>query len=259
MNKLILLIFLWLTAINSFHAQGWERIYGTPKSDEVQKVIRTLDGGFLMCGYTTEPTSAKFDILLVKTDADGRQQWSKIIGRKGVTEQAYTALQNPDGTYLIGGVKNADSTDVSAQAYLLKINNLGDTIWTKTYLSGFCRNAIYDIKRLKNGTGFVAGGSACREGLLFGDDIFLMKTDNLGNPVWQKRFGIAADFEITRSVIETSDGGFIVGGVRGNYNVGDQQSLILKTDVNGNQLWLNTFGVGKPNDCTDLIANTEGG
>ena len=86
-----------------------------------------------------------------------------------------------------------------------------------------------------------------------------MKTDNLGNPVWQKRFGIAADFEITRSVIETSDGGFIVGGVRGNYNVGDQQSLILKTDVNGNQLWLNTFGVGKPNDCTDLIANTEGG
>ena len=114
MNKLIPLIFLWLTAINSFHAQGWERLYGTPKSDEVQKVIRTLDGGFLMCGYTTEPTSAKFDILLVKTDADGRQQWSKIIGRKGVTEQAYTALQNPDGTYLIGGVKNGDSTNVSA-------------------------------------------------------------------------------------------------------------------------------------------------
>jgi Secretion system C-terminal sorting domain len=257
MRKLTFII-LCLFALVSVKAQGWERIYGTSRTDEPQKVISTLDGGFLLSGYTLESNGDKFDALLIKTDAEGRTQWQRTYGKPNQTERIYTAFANTDGTYFVAGTRNTDTTNGDGLAYLLKINALGDTLWSRSYFPNYCTETFWDIKPLRNGSGFILAGSSCN-GTTGRDDILLVKIDNNGNIVFDKRYGDANKYEFPHEVVEASDGGFIMGGVEGLYGLDNQKALVMKTDANGNQLWYKTFGNFKINDCTSLVANTEGG
>jgi uncharacterized repeat protein (TIGR01451 family) len=256
MKKLILNI-LGLLLFVSAQAQGWERIYGTPRTDEPQKVIATLDGGFLLSGHTFESNGNNYDALLIKTDAEGRTQWQRTYGKSNQNERIYTTIANPDGTYLVAGTRT-EVTNSYGLAYLLKINALGDTLWSRSYFPNYCTETFWDIKPLRNGSGFVLAGSICENNIDY-FDILLVKIDNNGNIVFDKRYGNLNKSEYPHEVVEASDGGFIMGGVEGQYALGNQRALVMKTDANGNQLWLKTFGNFKINDCTSLVANTEGG
>jgi uncharacterized repeat protein (TIGR01451 family) len=257
MRKLTFII-LYLFTLVSLKAQGWERIYGTSQTEEPQKVISTLDGGFLLSGYTLESNGVKYDMLLVKTDAEGRTQWQRTYGKANQNERVYTAFANPDGTYFVAGIRNADTTNTDGLAYLLKINALGDTLWSRSYFPNYCTETFWDMKPLRNGSGFIFAGSSCN-GTTGRDDILLVKIDNNGTIVFDKRYGDANKYEFPHEVVEASDGGFIMGGVEGLYGLDNQKALVMKTDANGNQLWYKTFGNFKINDCTSLVANTEGG
>ncbi len=257
---LLVLLSFWLFPLtpNTLSAQSaWERTFGTTRSDEPKALTQTIDGGFLLIGYTTEATTAKHDILLVKTDAEGRQQWTKTIGKPNIFERAYAGVSNPDGTHLIAGVRYTDSLQTDAQAWMLKLSARGDTLWTRSFLPNYCFDGFYDIQRLKDGTGYILTGTACIESGL--DNILLMKTDLNGTVIFQKTFGAANEFDFARRVIETSDGGFVVGGTRGLYGTRNQKSQIFKTDRNGLLLWEKLQGKGDPNDCFALLADTAGG
>ena len=65
-----------------------------------------------------------------------------------------------------------------------------------------------------------------------GYDVYLVKTDNDGNKIWQKTFGGEND-EYGHSVQQTSDGGYIIVGSTETTNAGDDVYLI-KTDAHGN-------------------------
>jgi uncharacterized repeat protein (TIGR01451 family) len=257
MRKLIFIIY-YLFALVSLKAQGWERIYGTSRTDDPQKVISTQDGGFLLIGHTAESSGNKNDALLIKTDAEGRTQWQRTYGKVNQDERIYTAFANPDGTYFVAGTRNADTSKNDGLAYLLKINALGDTLWTRSYFPNFCTETFWDVKPLRNGSGFIFAGSTCNS-TTGRDDILLVKIDNNGTIIFDKRYGDPNKYEFPRQVVETSDGGFIMGGVEGLFNIDDQRALVMKTDANGNQLWYKTFGNFRLNDCTSLVANTEGG
>ena len=257
MRKLLIRTLCFLSLMSA-RAQGWERVYGTARTDEPQKVISTLDGGFLQCGYTLEPNGRKQDMLVVKTDAEGKLQWQRTYGRANFDERLYTALANPDGSYFVAGVRNADTTGTDGLAYLLKINALGDTLWSRSYFPNFCTETFWDIKPLRDASGFILIGTSCNP-TTGRDDVLLVKIDNNGNIRFDKKYGDPNEYEFPHEVIETSDGGFIIGGVRGLYGLSDQRALVMKTDANGNQLWLDILGNYKVNDCTSLVANTEGG
>jgi uncharacterized repeat protein (TIGR01451 family) len=251
---------LWLLSTFSITLaaqSAWERTFGTSRTDEPKALTQTIDGGFLLIGYTTEATTAKHDILLVKTDAEGRQQWTKTIGKPNIFERAYAGISNPDGTYLIAGVRYTDTLQTDAQAWIAKLSPRGDTLWTRSFLPNFCADAFYDVQRLRDGTGYILTGTACVQSGL--DNILLMKTDLNGAVIFQKTFGVLNEFDFARRVIETSDGGFVVGGTRGLYGTGNQKSQIFKTDRNGLLLWEKLQGKGDPNDCYALLADTAGG
>ncbi len=257
-NFWLLSIFLLTASLLPLSAQtSWERLFGTSRTDDAKAMTRAIDGGFLLIGYTTEVSTVKHDAFLVKTDAEGRQQWTKTIGKPNIYERAYGGVTNPDGTYMLIGVRYTDSMETDGQAWMIKLSARGDTLWTRSFLPNFCTDAFYDIQRLKDGTGYIMTGSAC---ILGGqDDILLMKTDLNGTVIWKKTFGIPTDFDFGRRVVETTDGGFVVGGSQGLFGTRKQKVQILKTDRNGNLAWQKTFGKGDPNDCYALVADAEGG
>lgn len=58
----------------------WQKIYGGSSYDKASEVIATFDGGFLIMGSTSSYGQGNYDILLIKTDANGEVQWQKTYG-----------------------------------------------------------------------------------------------------------------------------------------------------------------------------------
>ncbi len=65
-------------------------------------------------------------------------------------------------------------------------------------------------------------------------DMFLWKTDSLGNTQWCRAYGGPKD-DGARSVRQTSDGGYIVAG--SGYVNDSLRAILVKTDSLGNQQW----------------------
>ena len=75
------------------------------------------------------------------------------------------------------------------------------------------------------------------------DDISLIKTDAYGNIQWAKTYDWGTNYnDVAYSVQQTSDGGYIVAGVRSHFVTAARDLLLMKTDANGNVQWAKTYG-----------------
>jgi hypothetical protein len=72
-------------------------------------------------------------------------------------------------------------------------------------------------------------------------DVWLIKTDSMGDTLWTKTFG-GSNGEEGRSVQQTKDGGYIIVGDTYSFGAGDRDVWVLKTNVSGDTLWTRTYG-----------------
>jgi len=71
-----------------------------------------------------------------------------------------------------------------------------------------------------------------------GNDLFLIKTDNLGNIQWQKTYGSAGDEDGLSIVLtESPDFGFVLAGLTTSFGSVSADAYIIKVDVSGVLQW----------------------
>ena len=88
------------------------------------------------------------------------------------------------------------------------------------------------------------------------DDVYLVKTDSLGNEEWSRTYGESFD-DWGHSVRQTSDGGYIITGYSGaypNYNI-----YVIKTDALGNQMWTQIIGDSYRDEGMCIRQTSDGG
>ncbi len=95
----------------------------------------------------------------------------------------------------------------------------------------------YWVEQTTDGGYIVVGMSAS-----FGNgyQVYLIKTDSLGDTLWTKTYGGSGD-EYGYSVQPTADNGYIITGSTGSFGNGDQVHII-KTDSVGDTLWTKNYG-----------------
>ncbi len=231
----------------------WTYSYNGPmsKKDLFYKVIPTIDGGFALCGYTTSVTGISDDLLYMKLNSSGQQQWIKFYGGAG-KERGQDIIQTPDGNYTIVGY----TTSVPAQyydAFMLRADSNGDTLWTQLYGSSSYDDAN-SVKPLPDG-GFIFGGQSSNGANGF--DQFLVRTNSLGTVIWSKKMGSLGTDNL-ECVTLTLDG-FILSGSSTTVTGGDDDGYLVKTDTAGTVLWAKLYGDTTPDDMHRVENTSDGG
>jgi len=113
-----------------------------------------------------------------------------------------------------------------------------DTLWTKTY-GGANNDYAYSVQQTLDG-GYIIVGETWSYGA--GEsDVWLIKTNSLGDTLWSKTFGGTSRDE-GLSVDLTIDGGYIIVGSTFSYGAGNGDVYLIKTDSLGNVSWTRTYG-----------------
>lgn len=126
--------------------------------------------------------------------------------------------------------------------------------WNKTF-GGPDDDRGFSVQQTADGSYIVAGGTESYGA--GGKDVWLIKIDADGNVQWDRTFGGSSD-DVSGSVEQTSDGGYIIAGDTESYGAGDADMWLIKTDSNGNELWKKTFG-GLNRDWSDSVQQTSDG
>ncbi|MEO8149877.1 MAG: hypothetical protein ABI723_19715, partial [Bacteroidia bacterium] len=72
-------------------------------------------------------------------------------------------------------------------------------------------------------------------------DVYLIKTDSIGDTLWTKTFGKGLD-DYGYSVQQTTDSGYIIAGFITSSGVGSWDFYLIRTNANGDTLWTKTYG-----------------
>jgi hypothetical protein len=143
----------------------------------------------------------------VTAQVPGDTLWTKCYGGLGSDKGAEVQLTS-DGGYIITGRTGSFGAG-ARDAYLIKTDANGDTLWTKTY-GGLDWDYAYSVKQTTDGGFIVVGGSKSFSS--GGDyDVYLIKTDANGDTLWTRTYG-GTDIEYGSSVQLTSDGGYVIIG-----------------------------------------------
>jgi hypothetical protein len=220
---------VYLIKTDSLGDTLWTRTYGGSHIDYGYSVQQTLDGGYIIAGYTYSSGAGGINAYLIKTDPLGDTLWTKIIG--GTYAEFGTSIQQtvPDNGFIIVGYTESFSGGWPGDIYLIKTDSLGDTLWTRAY-GGSGIESCFSVQQTKDG-GFIITGltESFGAGLI---DAYLIKTDSTGDTLWTRTFG-GTSSEQGRSVQQTSDGGFIITGVTNSFGAGGLDVYLIKTDENG--------------------------
>jgi len=229
----------------------WTRLYGGTGSEQGYSVQQTQDGGYIITGYAM--INWNYDVYLVKTDAQGDTTWTRTFGGTSV-EQGEDVQQTSDGGYIIAGYTSSYGAG-SMDFYLVKTDASGNQEWSQTY-GGSALDWAFSVQQTQDG-GFIVTGSTQSYGA-GSHDIWLIKTDASGNQEWNRTFG-GSEYDHGNSVLQTSDGGYIIAGVTLSYGAGSYDFWLIKTDASGTEEWNYTFGGTEDDQGNSVQQTVDGG
>ncbi len=225
---------MWVIKLDANGDSLWSKVYGGSEQEYGFSGLQTDGGGYLFLGTTNSYGAGFDDIYLVKTDANGNEQWHKTYGTAAL-ETASQIKPTSDGGYIIAG-----STNGYADGYVVKIDSIGDTLWTKV-MGGVFNDMFLSVQQTNDG-GYILTGHTIPEGAVE-YDVWLVKLDANGNEEWSKKIGGEKKDE-GYSVVQTIDGGYFITGVSESYHQSNEDSdlYMIKTDANGDTVWTAHYG-----------------
>jgi hypothetical protein len=174
--------------------------------------------------------------MLVKTDAEGNEQWTKSYDEG----TAWCFQQTTDGGYILDGYPEQ----------FIRTDSQGNVLWKKTcYNSGFTCAA--SIEQTLDG-GFIVAGSTTYYTQSDQLNGFLMKLDYNGTKEWDVIFRKSENSDL-ESVEQTPDNGFIASGYI------NHRPWLVRVDHDGKELWNRTYDDLQEIGAEDLILTSDGG
>lgn len=262
----------WVVKLDSEGNILWKNTFGFVGGDTGFVVTPSQDGGFLLTGLLDAFASNGQGLLhpggnywMIKINANGQKEWSKHYGGF-FTDTPYGAVQTEDGGFIIVGSSDSYEVDLfhnlgTYDFWIIKISSTGDLIWTKNY-GGNRIDEARAITKSGDGNYIIVGDTRSSDQFVSENkgsaDLWMIKINPEGDLIWEKSYG-GSDYDVARSVLLTSDYGFLISGsTKSNngditQNQGGNDAWIIKTNSQGEMLWQKSVGGSQYDFAYDAI------
>jgi len=182
-----------LVKTDSNGIKEWHQTFGGTgipnKFDMGYSVQQTNDGGYIIAGDTERYFVAKSDFLLIKTDSNGNEEWSRTFGGSAA-DRGRSVKQTNDGGYIIAGWASSFG-EGNPDFWLIKTDSSGNEDWNYTF--GFGEDSGdwgYSVQQTNDG-GYIIAGATMPDGWITtgstasytaeGTDVWLIKINASDN------------------------------------------------------------------------------
>lgn len=179
----------------------WNKTFGGQDWDFAYSLQQTQDGGFVIGGSTYSMGRGGAEGYVIKTDANGIEQWHKTYG--GTFDDEFkSVIQTQDGNYALTGYSKSYYDTDSSNIWIFKLDTNGDSLWCKFYggLKEDFGNQLIEVP--SNNELIVAGGtSSLGSGKL---DAYVFRVSYNGNFINDGTDGTAGNNEEFTSLTLTN-------------------------------------------------------
>ncbi len=219
---------VWILKFDAGGTFQWNKTIGGTNRDDGYSIVQTSDGGYAVAGYTLSFGAGSANMFIVKLDAGGTIQWSRTVGGTS-SDAALSITQSTDGGYVAAGTTTSFGAG-NSDDYVVKLNSSGVLQWTRTVGGTQQEGGYVSITRTSDG-----GYAVTSQTLSFGagaNDLYVFKLDGSGTLLWSRACGGSND-DYGNSIIQSSDGGLIVGGDTRSFGTGATDMYIVKFNSGG--------------------------
>ncbi|MFX0176405.1 MAG: SBBP repeat-containing protein [Candidatus Hodarchaeota archaeon] len=225
-----------LVKYDSSGVQLWNRTWGGSNSDICfETEVDSFDNVYL-AGSSTSFGAGSSDIVLVKFDSSGVQQWNRTWGGNNYDWNEGVAVDSSDNVYLAGETNSfgAGSTDMA----LIKYDSSGVQQWNHTW--GGSEHDASEGVAVDSAGNVYFGGATYSFGV--GDsDMALVKYDSSGVQQWNRTWG-GSGYELNRAIAVDSFDNVYFAGQTSSFGAGESDMALVKYDSSGVQKWSRTWG-----------------
>jgi uncharacterized delta-60 repeat protein len=213
----------------------WDAVYGGLNLDEAYGMAQTPDSGYVLTGFTSSEGSGGSDLLLLRIDLDGNEDWSRTFGGAD-SDWGFDIVVTPDSHLITVGFSSSFST--SADAYIIKTDLSGNPVWTRVF-GGPAGDYAYGVALAPDG-GYVLAG----ETYSFGSglsDVYVIKVNSDGVLEWSKFYG-GSNYDWGQAITPLAEGGYVVAGFTNSFGSGNYDAYVLRLDADGDSVWAGAYG-----------------
>lgn len=280
----------WILMIDENLNILWDKSLGGNEREQVCGIDYVNANLIAVSGVTYSDTSCDVseltrgarDYWLCLLDSNGNKLLDKRFGSSGIDELSKVHVRR-NGGYLLtgtsGGGADGDKSTPNfggTDYWLICTDSLGNKIWDQSYggndleISSYLERVAFleckDGSLLIGGRSLsTVGGTMTSIGFGGGADAWLTKTDSLGIPIWDKKYGGDGDDGMT-CIVEVDDGYLLFGsstsksgGTIVDSGYADLDVWITKTDTAGVRLWDKRYGSLAREFCSFAAPAPDGG
>ena len=271
----------------------WAKGIGGSGNDQLESVIETSDGGYIVGGYFNSPVieldenisitnKGSYDGMLIKYSASGECEWAKVVG--GISEdKILSVIETSDRGYIAVGkissnivLENGVILSGSG-GMIIKYSESGECEWAKV-IGNKSDDQINKVTECSDG-GIVVVGCFSDSNVDLGSGIgltnkgssdgMIIKYTADGDIQWAKAIG-GNGYDNISSVIETGDGGIVIGenfssgsidleNGESLSNKGSVDGMIIKYNAKGVIEWANQIGGNQIDTITAIVETSDEG
>ena len=248
----------------------WMKAYGGSGSQMLYSMAPTVDGGFVLFGsaYGNDGdigfhygSAGTRDFWVLKIDAYGDKQWSKVYGGTGEDIGGSVLLAPDGGYYIIGSTTSTDNecndNHGLGDVFVARLDSNGGIVWHRCYGgSGSDGGEVQGCRAVLNGKGGVliaaktgsSDGDVSHKINVTGYNFWLLNLSDVGSIIWDNCYG-GGGAEIPSSMCLSINGSIWMIGIShlasGQVNMtygGSSDAYVVHADSNGNFLSAKVLG-----------------
>ncbi len=214
----------------------WQRSYGTSEVESAKAIFETSYGYLAVVAfisYVQDSTRAETRILRLGLDGDSLSTTIYSLGIGGFI-YPNSAESCIGGNYAICG-------RWAGQFWLMKVNEMGDSLWSRTYGSPTMGEQANRVAVLRSG--YLLAGNGDHSGLA-------IRVDEEGDSLWSFT-RVINPLDEFRGAAEAMDGSLVLGGMS-NFDL-----WFVRLSASGEMIWERHFGdEGLWEFCNDIVIDS---